>query len=148
MSLQERLQKRLLPGPNGCLEWQGYRKPKGYGTIGSGGQYGKMLRTHRVAFEEANGSIPDGMCVLHSCDNPPCCNPDHLFLGVDVDNVADRDAKGRTAKGEKNGSAKLTREQVEAIRVDSRLHREIAVDYGVCRSQVSYIKRGAYWRGV
>jgi hypothetical protein len=107
-----------------------------------------MLRTHRVAWEEANGPIPDGKCVLHSCDNPPCCNPEHLFLGSDIDNVVDRDAKGRTARAEKNGSAKLTRERVEAIRADGRLHREIAADYGVDRSTVSQIKRGKIWRGV
>ncbi len=57
--------------------------------------------THRVAWEDANGPVPDGKCVLHKCDNPPCCNPEHLFLGTREENNADRDAKGRTAKGEK-----------------------------------------------
>lgn len=73
------------------MEWTGATL-KGYGQIGDG----RCLRyTHRVAWELVNGPIPDGMHVCHHCDNPPCCNVDHLFLGTDADNNADMIAKGR-----------------------------------------------------
>ena len=75
-----------------CIEWTGSRNPKGYGQKKVGG---KTIFAHRWAWEQANGPIPDGLHVLHTCDNPPCVNVDHLFLGTNADNVKDRDAKGR-----------------------------------------------------
>lgn len=75
-----------------CWEWQGYRIDKGYGRLRHEG--GKKL-AHRVSYEAFVGAIPDGMCVLHKCDNPPCVNPDHLFLGTNLDNVKDCINKGR-----------------------------------------------------
>lgn len=87
----------------GCWEWQGAKeKPPlhPYGRM----YFGKRYRlAHRVAYEEFVGAIPPGTCVLHRCDNPPCCNPEHLFLGTKADNNADRDAKGRTARGKRSG---------------------------------------------
>jgi len=78
-----------------CWLWTGNRFPAGLG-------YGRFIRwpAHRIAYELTHGSIPDGLCVLHSCDNPPCVRPDHLFLGTITDNNADRDAKGRLARGD------------------------------------------------
>jgi hypothetical protein len=75
-----------------CMVWRGARNGCGYGAKRIGG---KVRSTHRLAWEWANGTIPDGMCVLHRCDNPPCCNPSHLFLGTVADNNRDRKAKGR-----------------------------------------------------
>ena len=72
-----------------CWEWRGLRDKHGYG------RKGPYKTTHRLAWEWANGPVPAGMCVLHRCDNPPCCNPDHLFLGTQADNLADMVAKGR-----------------------------------------------------
>ena len=140
----DRLCKRLQPGPNGCLEFQGYRARSGYGIIGLGT---KKLKVHRVAWEGAFGPIPDDLCVLHSCDNRVCCNSEHLFLGTRLDNAIDREKKGRGnhQTGKYNGNAKLTREKAEAIRADTRLHREIAADYGVSRSTITTIKTGAAW---
>ena len=91
----ERLQRRLKVGANGCLEWQGFRDKDGYGQISKGKEGEGLLITHRVAWEAAFGPIPDGMSVLHKCDNPPCCNEEHLFLGTQGDNMADMKAKGR-----------------------------------------------------
>jgi hypothetical protein len=96
-----RLKRRLVRQPNGCLEWQGCTGDDGYGQIGDGA--GKVVRTHRAAWELANGPIPDGLHVLHHCDNPPCGETEpseaypegHLFLGTNDDNVADKMAKGR-----------------------------------------------------
>lgn len=94
-SLAERLAAGLVRMPNGCLEWTGsIRATDGYGEIS--GRHGKTLRTHRVAWELAHGPIPEGLHVLHHCDNPPCCDAEKcLFLGTDADNSADKMAKGR-----------------------------------------------------
>lgn len=101
----ERFLARLVAQPNGCHEWGGATSPKGYGRVGANG---RNTLAHRIAWELANGPIPDGLHVLHHCDNPPCCQtkptegyPDgHLFLGTNADNSADRDAKGRTFNGQ------------------------------------------------
>jgi hypothetical protein len=89
---QERFERRLVLMPDGCLEWTGYRLPKGYGTIRIAG---KNVYAHRFAWALAHVPIPTGQWVLHHCDNPPCCEPTHLFLGTNADNVADKMAKGR-----------------------------------------------------
>jgi hypothetical protein len=84
-----------------CWLWTARHTRKGYGMF----KQGSLDRlAHRVAWEEVNGPIPPGLCVLHKCDNPPCVRPDHLFLGTQADNIADRDAKGRQARGDRNGS--------------------------------------------
>lgn len=95
--LPTRLWRRVNKNaPNGCWEWGGWRHEHGYGRIRavSTGK-SKFLRTHRVSWAIHNGPVPVGMDVLHRCDNPPCCNPAHLFLGTDADNMNDMAAKGR-----------------------------------------------------
>jgi HNH endonuclease len=82
-------QPTVLESP--CIEWTKFRL-RGYGLQKF---RGKTRLAHRVAWMLANGEIPDGLCVLHRCDNPPCVNVDHLFLGTHADNVADKMAKGR-----------------------------------------------------
>lgn len=100
-----------------CREWRGTRDRHGYGIIKiRSGNDAKTKRAHRVAWELINGAIPDGMYVLHRCDNPPCCNPTHLFLGTHADNMDDMKAKGRQASGEHHGRAKLTDGEVANIR--------------------------------
>lgn len=92
----ERVARRLVPAENGCLEFSGARDNRGYGQIGIAHV---RYRAHRVAWEGVYGPIPDGLCVLHRCDNPPCCNVAHLFLGTKADNNADMAAKGRARNG-------------------------------------------------
>src|SRR5690349_13982377 len=75
-----------------CIEWDGTRHVKGYGQITI---RGRTVRAHRLAWEKANGPIPEGMMVCHKCDNPPCINPEHLFLGTSKDNAQDSIIKGR-----------------------------------------------------
>lgn len=84
-------------GDDSCWNWTGARLPKGYGIVGI--SQGKHKYTHRVAWELTNGPIPEGLWVLHRCDNPPCCNPAHLFIGNNRDNVLDMIQKGRAKRG-------------------------------------------------
>lgn len=131
----------------GCINYTLHKNGKGYGYI-SAVELGKpQMTTHRAAYILANGPIPDGLHVLHRCDNPSCINPMHLFLGTNDDNNADKVAKGRArgAVGERNPKAKLTRHQVRAIRADHRIQSKIAADYGVSQSMISAIKRGVNW---
>lgn len=86
-------------GPDACWEWQAGRRPGGYGSFGVQiDEWRTMALAHRVAWELTNGPIPDGLWVLHRCDNPPCCNPAHLFLGTPKDNTQDAVYKGRMGK--------------------------------------------------
>ncbi|MCP4990745.1 MAG: HNH endonuclease [Colwellia sp.] len=142
---QEALENRTIPEPNsGCLIWLGSVHRKGYGHIGVNG---KTEKTHRFAWEQTNGPIPDGMHVLHYCDNPSCVNPDHLFIGTNADNVADKIKKGRDvyANGEDHGASKLSKSDVIAIRSDARPRKEIAANYGVSISQIGRILRREHW---
>jgi hypothetical protein len=86
--------------PDECWEWTGARFPYGYGHIAGSPKLGepRNLYAHRVAYELGFGPIPKGLFVCHSCDNPPCCNPKHLWLGTALDNARDRDAKGHGPK--------------------------------------------------
>lgn len=94
--LAVRLAEKLVQTESGCIVWTGtVTRDGGYGKISVGGRHGRILVTHRVAWELENGPIPEGLWVLHRCDNPPCCNVQHLFLGDSATNVADMVAKGR-----------------------------------------------------
>jgi hypothetical protein len=100
---------------------------------------------HRISWELHNGTIPDGLNVLHKCDNPPCVNPAHLFVGTDLDNMQDRDRKGR------HGTAKLTPRDIRSIRARRAMGERlvtIAVDFDICVSQVSLIARRKSWAHV
>ncbi len=138
--LLDRLGEKLKAMPNGCWDFQGFRS-KGYGRIDN-------YRVHRAMWEIVFGPIPDDLCVLHNCDNPSCANPAHLFLGTHVDNMADKVAKGRASRmvGEEHPAARLTWEQVHAIRADNRSCPKIAKDYGVSHNQIWRIKSGKSWR--
>lgn len=101
-----------------CVEFKGARLTKGYGRKW---RNGKAYLAHRLAWEDAYGPIPDGMWVLHRCDNPPCIEPTHLFLGTAADNNADNINKGRSRRGhphDRHPSAKLTWETVEQMRAE------------------------------
>jgi hypothetical protein len=136
-------------GPNGCWIWTGSRNQWDYGLLRI---RGKALQAHRQSYEWAHGPIPKGLLVLHRCDNPPCCNPAHLWLGTDKDNCADKMAKGR---GNNKTRAKLNEDQVRAIRSLYRKTgprkgnaREVAARFGVTPSMVHSIGRGDSWKDV
>lgn len=136
-----------------CWEWTGAKRDNEYGSF----KYrGKTRTASRVAWLFAHGEWPGDLCVCHTCDNPSCVRPDHLFLGTDKDNAEDRDAKGRQRNGasygkcigEGHGRAKLTQHQVDLIRsgaFDGLSQREIADQFGVSGSLISMIKSGKKW---
>ena len=130
----------------GCWGWTGPSHNAGYGQI----YHDNMdFLAHRVAYELFIGQIPDGMHVLHHCDNPPCTNPTHLFLGTHADNMHDMVVKGRSQRGERNGRARLTEDQVLEIRAaytnGDVLQRELAHQYGIATSLVSRIVNRKIW---
>lgn len=117
--------------------------PNGYGQAHYAG---RTVLVHRIAWELANGPVDGGLYVLHRCDNRRCVNISHLFLGSFDDNMADMVAKSRQAHGERNGHAKLTEQDVLAIRASSDLHADLAKRYGVSQGHVSEIRSHKTWR--
>jgi hypothetical protein len=138
-------------GDGDCWPWMGCRDIKGYGRIWI---RGKDKMTHRVAWELTNGPIPEGICVLHICDNPPCCNLKHLWLGTQQANVRDCISKGRFIYGwllgEQNLNAKLTEEEAKAIFIamnrDGKKWQELAEQYGISRREIYSIAEGRCWK--
>ena len=109
-----------------------------------------MDLTHRFSYEIHNGPIPEGMFVCHTCDNPPCVNPAHLWLGTCADNQADMARKGRSTahRASHNPNAKLTADDVENIRANrmNLTQRELGELFGLHQASISRILLGKAWR--
>ena len=134
-------------GEDECWLWAGHtHKITGYGTLAKPGRSAGFVLAHRYSWELHNGSIPAGENVCHTCDVRNCVNPKHLFIGTHLENEADKKAKGRQAKGEGHGMAKLTESQVYAIRSDPRPQRVCASEYGVTQGMVHLIRARKSWR--
>ena len=153
--------------PNGCWEWNAYLNKWGYGTF----YYeGDVFLAHRVSWVICNSRSPGQLCVLHKCDNPKCVRPDHLFLGTDLDNARDKIKKGRARigvmprgdlhwsrripekipKGERNGHAKLSSEDVKFIR-ENYVKRKVpytffAKKFGVEWSTIRSVVKMRNWK--
>jgi hypothetical protein len=130
----------------GCWIWM-LGTEDGYGRIRIGD---RMVLAHRISYAAFSAPIPEKLCVLHECDVRPCVNPNHLFLGTNMENVIDKIKKGRhwtgfQKTGEQSHRAVLTREQVVSIINDSRAQRVIANEHGVTQSAISDIKTGKSW---
>lgn len=133
-------------GPDACWPWLGAVTGNNYGNFGF--RRGVNLSAHRFAYELTHGEIAQpGLFVCHRCDNPPCVNPAHLFLGTPLDNHDDMKTKGRSASGERHGITTLTEDQVAEIRSlrGKEVQRVTAERYGVCHQSVSQIQRGTRW---
>lgn len=148
-------------GDKECWPWTGPLSSDGRGRIGTGGRAGRDVLAHRVVWENVNGPIPGGgpkphgWVVMHTCDNPPCCNPAHLRLGSQRDNVVDMDTKGRrktlARAGEDHPGAKHTQQQANAVHAAlsedtgygsiPRIARKVGVDETFVRN----IKKGRIW---
>ena len=162
-------EKVAVGGPDECWLWTGVPTRKGYGEMRIGGRVGRSVRAHRLAWQLTNGPIPDGLHVLHTCDNPPCVNPAHLWVGTNQDNVDDRERKGRNThvfltgalslsrsrpevmpRGEQHGMHKLTAPDVLEIRRRYPLGRvtrpRLATEYGVGETAIANVLNGKTWR--
>lgn len=172
LSLEERFYSKAQPTDTGCLLWTGARHHKGYGHFKVNG---KTRRAHVVSYELNNGPVPDGLLVLHTCDNKLCILGDHLYAGTHAQNMADAVARHRfkggvfgrknpksgvsvSQRGELNRNAKLTKAQVVEIRslprARGRGHRPkegqhsipmLAKRYGVTPSAIANVLYGATW---
>lgn len=164
-TLSERFWPRVQKS-SGCWEWLGSRFKNGYGRLMVNK---KRVKAHRVAFELLNGPIPAGRLVCHTCDNPTCVRPDHLFLGTNATNSADMVRKGRQAtrangrhvsvkapervpRGPQGPRIRLTPEQVREIRTryasGGTTQRALGAEYGVSRSTVNALVRRISWRWI
>lgn len=137
--------------PDSCWPWMLGRTPRGYGVAWL---RGRNVRAHRVAWAIENGCDPSPFHVLHKCDNPPCCNPSHLFLGTDADNVADMRAKGRgftpsSNLGVDHCSARLTPLNVASIRMahaNGTPQSHIAATFGVTPQAIWKVIHRKTWK--
>lgn len=158
LTLEERFWSNVVKA-DGCWSWSGSIHPYGYGTLGSRQQ---RVLAHRLSWMLHNGPIPNGLWVLHRCDNPPCTNPSHLFLGTHQDNMDDMKSKGRghlgeahglfkhperRARGERHGNTHLAAEDVLEIRrrAGTEDQRVVAADYGISQTTVSRILNRVVW---
>ena len=147
-TIEERLQEYSILEPStGCRLWTAGKDGVGYGEIWDGS---RNRGAHVVAWEQANGRpVRKGYCVCHRCDVHLCIEPTHLFEGTKADNNADMDRKGRSRRpsvpGMRNGRAKLSDDNVRAIRADMRNPKVIAPEYGVHWSVIYQVKQRRRW---
>lgn len=150
-------------GDSGCWTWKGSKTKKGYGTMHFKHYegFGAVVLAHRAVYSICVGTIHAGMSILHKCDNPPCCRPDHLFQGTDADNADDKVSKGRQARGQavrKNHShlkgeviatARLSALEVMEIRradAAGESPRAIAKRYEMSSTEIAMIVSGKVWK--
>ena len=164
VSAADRVILNRLDRSGECWLWTGALDSRGRGRVWRGG---KIMLHHRAVWEILIGPIPKGALLCHHCDNPTCANPAHIYVGDDKSNVADMWRRGRAwhtrdpdrlrelgretgkknnwCRGERNAKAKLTMEQVEQIRVSKDGSRSLAATFGVHRTTIQRIRRGAQW---
>lgn len=151
LSALTKFSHRLRETESGCQEFMGSRNTEGYGNIW---YEGKCWKAHRFSWRAWKGPIPEDMLVCHTCDNPPCCNIDHLFLGTNLDNTLDKVRKGRMAPthGANNPAAILTEDKVwlihELLYAGNHTQQELANMFMVSKGHINNIKAGRTWNYV
>jgi hypothetical protein len=154
-------QRTILDKETGCLDWKCSKDKDGYGKAWHKGKY---WRAHRLSYTAFKGDIPEDKVVMHTCDNPSCCNPQHLRIGTHKDNMEDRDQKGRGTKGRtipklqghtntrgtNHGNSKLSEHDVSTIRDllsnSNYTQKQIGEMFGVRQSTIHKINTGKRWR--
>lgn len=152
--LSERFWEKVdIKGPDDCWLWKASFARYGYGQFML--KRNKLKKSHRLAWELSIGPVPDGFSLLHKCDTPACCNPRHLFLGTQIDNMRDCKQKGRigflSQPGEINGNHKYTAAQIEKVYLllEKKVKgSEISQLTGVSQGVVSLIKHHKTWRHI
>lgn len=141
----ERLAELSVAEESGCIRFTGHLDGEGYGRI----MVARVkYMAHRLSYSLNHGPIPDGYVVRHKCDNPSCINPEHLELGTQADNIADKVSRGRQARGSGVGRAILTEESVKEIRSSPLKVSELSTLYGVSVVSIRNILRRKTWQHV
>ncbi len=154
-SVEERFWRFVKKTP-GCWEWTGRSKSKkGYGQIGSGGKGGAHVLVHRLSYTIHRGPIPEGMVVMHLCDNPSCVNPAHLKAGTQSENIKHAVESGRKAlpdlpvfHGTEHHMAKIDENAVRDIRASGKKTSALAEEYGLSYSSIQRIRKRLLWKHV
>jgi len=134
-----------------CWVWKGSLAVRGgYGQLNN---KGRLLKAHRIAFELAFGKIPKGAHICHKCNNPPCCNPGHLYAGDNLSNTRDKIKAGTQFKippqaGEKNYQTKFKAADIKAIRSSSESGASLARKFKVSKASISAIRRFKTWKSI
>jgi len=140
-SLEDRFWSFVTKTPT-CWLWTGCTDHFGYGWIS---EKGKPEKAHRISFRIHNGPIPKGKQVLHTCDDPPCTRPDHLYLGTHKDNMKDMADRGRMARGENAGQTILTEAQARIIKYSTERSCDVARKFSISPQAVCCIRKGRRW---
>lgn len=157
-TLRNRFWKKVdIRSESECWPWVGKTKIQGYGAISVGGRRSGKILSHRAAWVLSVGEIPTGLgphgtVVMHKCDNRACCNPSHLMLGSQKDNVLDMDKKGRrkvvVTKGEKHHNSRFAEDDIRYIRSSEKSSADLAREFGCARQVVGSIRRRKTWKHV
>jgi hypothetical protein len=144
----EYFEDKVIPEPNtGCHIWTANTNDKGYGLFNFSG---KMMSAHRAAYKLYIGEIPEGLHVLHTCDNRLCVNPLHFWLGTNLDNIRDRQKKGRDRylSGTSHPRSRFSADEIKAIRESKLTQKELAKQYNTCQQHISQIKRNELYKPI
>jgi len=145
ISIDQKIPNTVVKIPeSGCWIWLGPINNHGYGRTTFGRE--THVSAHRASYELRHGKIPDGMMALHHCDIKCCVNPDHIFLGTQQDNSADKVCKNRQANGAKHGMSKLTEEQAREAKFGDAKPTELAKKFKCSATIIRQIRGGTYWK--
>lgn len=146
-SIRTRFDAKYVPVPSGCWQWTASTARRGYGQMGIT-KPKRNEKAHRISYALNVADIPPDRVIMHTCDNPGCVNPQHLRMGTQIENLADRDAKNRHARvsGVRNPSSKLSCDALPVILDRSIPIDDLASRFGVSRSTIDHVRAGRTWR--